>query len=151
MQSQPNPEIRHCRMSLPETTPKLEQNSNSTNSTPPRYKKHFPATTGVEFAESSSPIPTPTVTRTRTTRIIRTTLAMKKQVSDTIVFGCPVTMEAPPLSPHPNATDHFTYFTEIAMKKTRNSYDPSEVPLQSFVSVRPGVEGLPPTPTDENG
>ena len=68
--------------------------------------------------------------------------------------------------PSPHFADHFTFFTETAMKKTRNSYDPSEVPLQSFLSVRPErrevvctysrqlgctnyspeVEGLPPTP-----
>ena len=66
---------------------------------------------------------------------------------------------------------HFTYFTEIATKKTRNSYDPSEMPHRPYPSsVRPerrevvvhpagtgwmynhspGVEG-PPTPMAENG
>ena len=54
--------------------------------------------------------------------------------------------------PGPHFTDHFTYFTEISYEKTRNSYDPSEMPHPSyFPSVRPEVEVPPPTPTGENG
>ena len=37
-------------------------------------------------------------------------------------------MNTPPVTTQPTPTDHFTNFTEISYKKTRNSYDFSEVP-----------------------
>ena len=40
--------------------------------------------------------------------------------------------------PSLSSTNHFTFFTETAMKKTRNSYDPSEVPHRPYLpSLRP--------------
>ncbi len=39
MESQPNPEIRHCRMTSSDTAPKLDGCIDSTDSTPSRYKK----------------------------------------------------------------------------------------------------------------
>ena len=39
MESRPNPEIRHCRMTSSHTAPKLDGRTGSTDSTPSRYKK----------------------------------------------------------------------------------------------------------------
>ena len=53
-QTPETPATRHCRVPSSDTTPKLDQHPDSTNSTHARYEKHFPATTGVEWTASRS-------------------------------------------------------------------------------------------------
>ena len=151
MQTRPNPEIRHCRTLSVDTAPKLAESCDSTVSTLPGYKNTFSSYDRCRICRwQVGPTRPPAPNSDRTTRIIRTTLATKNCVSATTVFGRysrrGTPLETPATHHPPTPTGHFTYFTETTMKKTRNSYDPSEVPTYPSC-VRPEGRAVPTYPS----